>query len=359
MEPLLPDRRGRRGAAARLSAANGAAADAAARRYVVLVNRRAGAVLEQGERTLIERIETAFEEAGCPSEVMAVEPAELTAGVQGLPPGVVPVVAGGDGTLTALLPALVERRLTCGVLPIGTMNFLARDLGFSGDLERDIERLVAGPVVRIDLAKLNETLFHSVSGLGFPVAIATERERMRRRIPFSRPLAVLATVVLAAVRTRGVEVSIETDAGPQVRRADAVVVTNNVYEGPPWRRARLDEGLLEVLVIDAPGIVARIGTALAILSGRWRDLPNLEVHRARQVTLRRGRRTRLTIDGEVVRVPDAITYRMSPAALTIIAAGEIEARTPVEQIAAAAAGARRQIEAWQRHLRPDDDEALS
>jgi len=354
VEPLLPDRRGRRGAAARLSAADGASEDAAARRYVVLVNRRAGAVLEQGERALIERIETAFEEAGRPSEVLAVEPAELTAGVAGLPPGVVPVVAGGDGTLTALLPALVERRLTCAVLPIGTMNFLARDLGFSGDLERDVERLVAGRVVRIDLARLNDTLFHSVSGLGFPVAIATERERMRRRIPFSRPLAVLATVILASVRTRGVEVSIETDAGPQVRRADAVVVTNNVYEGPPWRRARLDEGL----VIDAPGILARIGTALAILSGRWRDLPNLEIHRARQVTLRRGRRTRLTIDGEVVRVPDAITYRMSPAALTIIAAGEVEARTPVEQIAAAAAGARRQIEAWQRHLRPDEDDAL-
>ena len=104
--------------------------------------------------------------------------------------------------------------------------------------------------------------------------------------------------------------------------ADAVLVTNNLFEGSPWRRPRLDEGLLEVHLLAAPGFVARTRAALAVMTGEWRALRHLTSLRAARVTLRRpGRgRTRVSLDGEVTLQRGALAYAIVPQALRILAA---------------------------------------
>ena len=120
----------------------------------------------------------------------------------------------------------------------------------------------------------------------------------------------------------GFEVEVEVDGRKERLVADAVLVTNNVFEGSPWRRPRLDEGILEVHLLAAPGFVARTRAALAIMTGEWRALRHLTSLRAPSVTLRRpGRgRTRVTLDGEVTLQRGALTYAIVPGALAILAA---------------------------------------
>src|SRR5688572_29749636 len=110
----------------------------APRRYHVLVNARAGGVLEVGAAVLDRRLERAFAAVGAVAEVRLGALVELAAVLDRLvDPAAVPVLVGGDGTVTCLLPALLRRGLPFGVLPMGTMNLLAGDLGLTGDLETD------------------------------------------------------------------------------------------------------------------------------------------------------------------------------------------------------------------------------
>ena len=158
---------------------------------------------------------------------------------------------------------------------MGTMNLLGRDLGLVGDLELDVRALHTGHLRVVDMATLNGVPFHSASGLGFAVIVAHERERARRRIPFSLVLATIVAAVRALIRTRPIEVEVEVDGRRVQLVADAVLVTNNVFEGSPWRRPRLDEGILEVHLLAAPGFVARTRAALAVMTGEWRALRHL------------------------------------------------------------------------------------
>ncbi len=294
------------------------------RRYQVLVNERAGAVLELGGPALRQRIEAAFAAAGAgAAEVHLGHPGQLEQRLLGLSdPATIPVIVGGDGTVSALLPTLLRRALPFALLPMGTMNLLGRDLGLVGDLELDVQALHTGNTRLVDMATLNGVPFHSASGLGFAVIVAHERELARTRIPFSLVLATIVAAVRALIRTRPIEVEVEVDGRSERLVADAVLVTNNVFEGSPWRRPRLDEGILEMHLLAVPGFLARTRAALAIVTGEWRALRHLTSLKAPKVTVRRpGRgRTRVTLDGEVTLQRGALAYAIVPGALEILAA---------------------------------------
>lgn len=290
-------------------------------RYHVLVNDRAGAVLELGGANLRRRLERAFAAVGARAEVRLAAPPALGAYLERLVDShAVPVVVGGDGTVFCLLPALLERGLPFAILPMGTMNLLGRDLGLTGDLEADVAAVHHGRIGAVDVGLVNGVPFHSVAGLGFAVAVASERERMRRRIPFSRALATAVAALRAVARNRPVAVELEVDGRSERLLADAVLVTVGRFEGSPWRRPRLDGGTLEVHLLAAPGALARSRAALAIVTGEWRGLRELRSFSATAVTLRRGRRTRLTLDGEVTRGRGALSFVLRPGALRVLAA---------------------------------------
>ncbi|MFO1037551.1 MAG: diacylglycerol kinase family protein [Geminicoccaceae bacterium] len=319
----LPSRAGRYDRGARLTIF-GKTEPRRGRSYHVLVNDRAGTVLEVGAANLRSRLERGFAAVGASCEVHFGAVADLEARLgQSTDADVVPVLVGGDGTVTALLRAILKRDLPVGVLPLGTLNLLARDLGFLGPLEADISTLHHGTVRRIDLGSVNGTLFHSASGLGFALDVANERERTRRQIPFSRGLATVVATLRALVRIRPVEVEVEIDGRAEQLTADAVLVTNNMFEGTPWRRACLDAGTLEVLLLRASGAVSRSRAALAVVSGEWRNLEHLKSLPARKVVLRRSgnpARTQATLDGEIGRFAGDLDYSILPGALKIIGA---------------------------------------
>ncbi len=84
------------------------------------------------------------------------------------------VIAGGDGAVTGLLPVLREIDGRVGILPLGTWNLLARDLGIGQSIEADIAALTSGRPQPVDLGLLNDVPFHSNAGLGFFATMARE-----------------------------------------------------------------------------------------------------------------------------------------------------------------------------------------
>jgi diacylglycerol kinase family enzyme len=318
-----------------LTRVNGVLPPLPPRRYHVLVNARAGGVLEVGATALASRLERAFAAVGAAlAEVHLGAPLELAAVLDRLSdPVAVPVLVGGDGTVTCLLPALLRRGLPFGILPMGTMNLLAGDLGLTGDLETDVAALDRGSVVAVDVATLNGVPFHSASGLGFAVTVADERERARRWIPFSRALATVTAALWALARSRPVEVEVEAAGCVERLTVDAALVTVNRFEGSPWRRPRLDDGLLELHLLRTPDLLARWRAAVAVVTGGWRSLASLRSLRVTSVALRCCRggagSRQVTLDGELARFTDPLAYAILPGALKILAADpDVAAKAP-------------------------------
>jgi diacylglycerol kinase (ATP) len=84
------------------------------------------------------------------------------------------IVGGGDGTLNAAAPALLQTGLPLGILPLGTGNDLARTLGIEPDPVAAAGLIVAGNVRRIDLGEVNGHPFFNVASIGFSAELARE-----------------------------------------------------------------------------------------------------------------------------------------------------------------------------------------
>lgn len=293
-------------------------------RHTVVVNARAGTVLEAGADAFAARLKAAFAAHDCGAEVRLVPPREIAGTLsdaieQG---NATPVIVGGDGTINGVLPVLIQAGRPVGVLPMGTVNVLGRDLGLLGSLEQQIAALCQGEPVTVDLGQVDGRLFHSLSGMGFFSLMAREREYARRRFPFSRAAAFAMAATRSIFFTRPITVEITVGTESQIVEADAVLVTVNRFDGTEWRRERLDGGVFEVHVLNAGGLYSRSKAALSVAAGYWRSSNNLRSFTGDAVTLTRRdkRRGHITFDGEVARKAGPLAYGLVPRAMTVIAA---------------------------------------
>jgi diacylglycerol kinase family enzyme len=303
----------------------------AAPRFSVLVNADAGDVKRVGVAAFLRSLEQAFAACGIDARITAHRARRLPGAARrerDADPGRILVFAGGDGTVSRLLPLMVELGAPVGVLPLGTLNLLGRDLGFAGSAAEIVAQLCRSAPTPIDVARINDVPFHSNAGLGFFTRMAREREESRRRFPFSKALAMSVAAVRAMAFTRPISVELEVDGRRVVETVDAVLITNNHFDGSPWRRASLQDGLLEVHLLVGRGLMARLRAALAVWRGDWRALPELRSFTCRRVSLRRRFQSRssVAIDGEIRRMRNPIEVTIHPGALAVMAPPVEEAR---------------------------------
>ena len=231
------------------------------------------------------------------------------------------VAAGGDGTVNAVATALADTGATLGVLPLGTLNHFARDLGIPRDLRAAIATIADGAVARIDVGEVNAHLFVNNASVGLYPRLVWERTREQARGWAKLPAFLLA---LARVwrRYRRVAVTVHDGHDERVIRTPFVFVGNNEYllEGVRiGARAHLDRGYLHVCM--APGLqrldVARI--LLTALAGRLHAIDQLESLRTRQLSIAaHRRRLGVTLDGELRVLNTPLRYRIRPGALRVI-----------------------------------------
>jgi diacylglycerol kinase family enzyme len=295
---------------------------------VALVNARAGEVLQSGRDTFAERISEGFQRFGMTCEVRFVEPRVLSRAVEDVIDDGYDalLVAGGDGTINHLLPQLTQATMPIGLLPLGTLNLLARDVGLEGAIEGIVARLARLRTVAVDLGEVNGRLFHSNAGLGFFARMAREREDARNRFPGSKRLGFAFAALRSLWLHRPIRIEIEIDGQPTRFVADALLVTNNQFHGADWRRDSVSEGEMEVHMLRASGMLGRLRAAIAVYRGTWRDLPLLESVKTRSLTVtRRGRRrSTAALDGEIYQLRNPIRFQTRPAALLLITGEDMD-----------------------------------
>ena len=297
-------------------------------RCLVLLNPRAGTLKDlagEGDGAdAAERVRKAFAAAGREVDVRMVPPRDLSGVLDELSTSDGHdeiIVGGGDGSLSRSLRKLVASGKTFGVLPFGTMNLLARDLGVPQQVDEAISALARSEPRRIDLASINGRPFHSISGLGFFAQMARAREAARGLKGFGRYAGFSFAALRAFFRSGRSRYTLVIDGAPIKVEATAVLVTNNAFGDGAWRRPRLDAGELEVIVAHAGTMKERLRLGVDVVAGGWRANPLIESFRARKVEVTKSWRGRAWVatDGELTRETMPVVYETLPQAARMMA----------------------------------------
>src|SRR5207248_6027529 len=101
------------------------------------------------------------------------------------------IVGGGDGTVAAAAAALAATETLLGILPLGTLNHFARDLGLPLNINEAVRLIASGPERRVDVAEMNGRIFINNSAIGLYPLMVIDRDLQRMRLGRSKRLAII------------------------------------------------------------------------------------------------------------------------------------------------------------------------
>jgi diacylglycerol kinase family enzyme len=232
------------------------------------------------------------------------------------------VAAGGDGTINAVASVLAGSGIALGVLPLGTLNHFARELGVPLDLGEAARTALAGRVREIDVGEVNGRVFLNNSSIGLYPAIVHRREKQRRRLGRSKWHAMLWAAVNVLRAHPFLDLTLELAGKAHHRRTPFVFVGNNVYKMQGFdigARERMDEGVLSLYLTHRHGRLGLMLLALRALLGRLYQGHDFEAAKVRQLRIEsRHKRLLVALDGEVRALELPLDYRIRPRALRVV-----------------------------------------
>jgi len=288
----------------------------------VFVNRGGGTASARGEK-LAEELEAAFADAGLAIDLHLIDGAQMPQAVKAVAQSPLVAVGGGDGTLSCAAQAILDHGSSAlGILPLGTRNHLARELGIPMDVAEAAKIIAAGHCRRIDLARVNGRVFVNNASIGlYPLMV---RERDKRDAPKWLAAFPAARVALKRLPHHRLHIRMPGDVAQVV--TPMLFVGNNRYEleaGRVGKRAALDGGTLSVFAVARRGRLALLAFALRAIAGRAdseRDFAAIGETDTLEVS-GGSRHVDVALDGEVTRLAMPLRFKALPGVLTVIAPG--------------------------------------
>lgn len=237
------------------------------------------------------------------------------------------VVAGGDGTVRAAVDALAHTRAALGIVPTGTGNLLARNLGLPLDIPAALEVALTGRHRRLDVGCVRVgadpatpvSRFVVMAGLGFDAAMMADASAsLKARVGW--PAYLLSAV--RHVRDEAVRCTLTLDDHPPRRLQVRTVLIGNVGQLQAGLQllpdASPDDGVLDVAVIAPRGVVDWLRVVGRVVAAGSASDRRLERATARQVQLRTRTPQRYELDGDPLGRTTSLVVTVEPGALTVV-----------------------------------------
>lgn len=210
------------------------------------------------------------------------------------------VAAGGDGTINEVVNGLAGTNATLGLLPIGTMNVFATELGLPvHDLELCWD-IVQGQTTRsVDLAKANQKFFVQLAGVGLDAQVVKETSSQLKR-SFGPLSYVISAFQIAARKPPRLFIQSE-DAS--IDEGSFVLIGNGRLYGGPFpffKHASLDDGLLDVIVFKRLGYLEIIKYLQDVVFSSEIRVPEVEYFQTRQLHVESDDPVPVELDGELI-----------------------------------------------------------
>lgn len=289
----------------------------------VLINTAGGGARAAGA-DLAGRVAAAFRAAGADAELMLLDGGAMAGAVRALAASETRlVVAGGDGTISCAAGVLAGSEVELAVLPLGTLNHLARDAGIPADLPRAAHLAVNGAARPVDTVTVGEHTFVNNASIGLYPRMVRTRDRLQDR-GWSKRAAALPAAWAALTGARDLRLAIDGGAGPQMLVTPLLFVGNNRYSlesGSVGRRSTLDGGDLGVLAVRHRPRLALAWFALRAIFGRSdhaADFETITTCRSLRVSAAQPH-CDVALDGEVQPLPLPLEFTIRPGSLRLVA----------------------------------------
>ena len=231
------------------------------------------------------------------------------------------VVWGGDGTVNEVASQLVGRAAVLGIVPAGSGNGLARELGLGMHPARALRAALEGPVRRIDAGELGGRLFFNVAGVGFDARLAAAFNARVRRGAAGYAAAALREALREVLRYKPARYAVAADgvaAGSHPALLVAVANTRQYGNGAIIApRARPDDGRLEIVVVPPIGLLRASWHLRRLFNGTLDGLPGVRMLRVQAGEIAAAGPLAFHVDGEVVRGESRLRIAVHPRALPV------------------------------------------
>jgi diacylglycerol kinase family enzyme len=295
-------------------------------KVAIVLNAKAGTLDRMKCQERAAEILAALRQRGIDAEATLCEPRRLTQTARELAGrGDLDAViaAGGDGTVSAVAAGVVASRadIALGVIPLGTLNHFAKDLGVR-DLETAVNAIAAGETRRIDAGEVNGRVFINNSSIGLYPEIVVQRDEHQKATGAGKWRAMLRAAWRMLIRFPLLHVAVVLAGKMFSARTPVVFVGNNEYEiglGALGVRKRLDAGAISVYTMRTTSRLRMLWIAIKELVRRG-DPPEIDVHAVDRADIVTTKRTvKVALDGEVTRMKPPLTYRSLPGVLRVFA----------------------------------------
>lgn len=291
--------------------------------FNILINKRAGTVLAMGEAA----IAAAIEQAGLTvAEQLFAEPGDIHAELERLAAlGAPLLIGGGDGTIRDCAEVLAKHQKAFGVLPFGTMNLLATDLGITS-LNQALKAYARGThEVRMDAGFVNGNIFLCCASVGTMPHASVFREKNRLA---SKAVLIpkLFLFVLKHFRMHSRDRAVlEVDGRTMKVRTPAIVISANRFADSQkltesnFKRVALDAHELAAYVFVARTNATQIRFIWRLIFGHWLKDPDLTETVGQKMRLwSKHHRPLVSIDGEVTKLPSPLEFTLKPGWVPIL-----------------------------------------
>lgn len=230
------------------------------------------------------------------------------------------IAAGGDGTVHHVVQALVHTDAILGVIPTGTYNHFARDLGVPLGWRAALDVACDGATRQIDTARINDRFFVNNVSMGLYTRFVAHREEKGRDYP--RWKARLYAAYITLRKYPHVTLTVESDHHHEVIRTHVFMVSNNTYDlsriGVEAPRGRMTEGRVSVYWLDHIPRLQLTKFVARYLAGRVRQTPGFRSFRTMRMRVHASRSTlEVGIDGELFELSTPLVITAVPQSLLV------------------------------------------
>jgi diacylglycerol kinase family enzyme len=297
-------------------------------KVIVLLNASAGAANHRGADKLRSELEAAFRRLEVMAEYQFCSGRELKGlaekalaqAKQGKIDAI--VIGGGDGSIRTVASVLAGTEVPLGILPLGTLNHFAKDLGLPHDLDAAAEIVAGGARRRVDLAEVNGEVFINNSSVGIYPYIVIDRERRRAHYNLTKWIAMVPAVFRAVRHFPRRRLALSAEGWTRPYRTPCLFVGNNDYGMDLFtlgRRQHLDRGDLSVHVVKQRRPFGFFWMICRLCFGHASQARDIESFKLKEVEVKsKTSRLPVALDGEVEILHPPLRYRSLPGALHVI-----------------------------------------
>lgn len=292
----------------------------------VILNAKSGSQKADATRELIEKV---LSQSGRPFHISMASGDELcdVAEEKAASNCEILVAGGGDGTICCVAEAALKHGKTLGVIPLGTFNYFAKNLGIPLAPDEATKVILEGETVRASVLDLDGRLILNNTSIGIHPSVLLKRRQLYRRWGRNQINAYLSVALTAFQPPPRLRVRLGTEEGEVVRDTPLVMVCSNAFQMEAFALAGkecLAEGQFALYIARMAGRLTIFQLGWRTLLRRLRPGVDYDVICTSDVTIEtlRHRRFRAAVDGDLERLESPLRFRVGDKALCVIAPRE-------------------------------------